>query len=119
MRSTARSNSRGSQARCHGIFILDALLGLFLIVAVAAALGAVVANQRRAAIQTADRRAAARLAETALTNLQIRQSDHSGVAVKHIDAPAPTGWVWVQATGQSGSRTATLTGLVPVAGGDR
>jgi hypothetical protein len=39
--------------------------------------------------------------------------------VKHIDAPAPAGWVWVEATGHSGSRTASLTGLVPVTGGAR
>jgi hypothetical protein len=99
--------------------MLDALLGLFLIVAIAAALGLVVSNQRRAAIATANGRDAVRRAEAALISLQAGQPAVSGVDVKQIDAPSPRGWVWVRATGQSGTHRAELIGLVPISGGSR
>jgi hypothetical protein len=97
----------------HGIFTIEAILGLALIVVIAAALGAVTDKQQRAAILAADRRSAMREAESALTLLQSGQPLPSNVSLIRLDAPAPPGWIWVQVTTKSGSRPASLTGLIP------
>jgi type II secretory pathway pseudopilin PulG len=101
------------------MFTLDALLGLVLIVAIAGALGAVVSAQQRAAIRTGEERAALRSAEGALTQLQSHQALPAGVSIRRLNSPAPAGWVWVEATGRSGSHAALLAGLVPNEGGER
>ena len=107
-----------SSHRLHrkGVFTLEAILGLALIVIIAAALGVVVDKQQRAAILAADRRAAVREVEGSLTLLQSGQSIRANVSVKRLESPAPTGWMWVEVSSGTGSRPAVLTGLVPVKG---
>jgi hypothetical protein len=119
MRRSFPRISRAGRLQRRGIFLLDALLGLFLVVAITAALGLVVSNQRRAAILTANGRDAVREAESGLTSLQAGRPAISRVAIKRIDAPAPAGWMWVEATDQSGGRGGALTALVPLTGGVR
>jgi hypothetical protein len=114
MRASNQHDLRYLRSRHRGIFMLDALLGLFLIVAIAAALGAVTSSQRRAAIIAANDRAAVRQAEATLILLQCRQPVQSDGKILRLDTPAPAGWEWVQATGRCGSRSAILVGLVPL-----
>jgi len=116
LRGGARPGRHGPAL--HGMFMLDALLGLVLIVAIAGALGAVVARQQRAAIATTDARARVRAVENALTLLQSRRVVPSDIAIKQLDGPAPAGWRWVQAESHGGSRAAILMGLVPSTGGN-
>jgi type II secretory pathway pseudopilin PulG len=110
---------RTSRLRRHGIFTLEAILGLALIIIIAAALGAVTDKQQRAAIVAADRRCALREVESALTLLQSGQPLPAKISIQRLDTPAPPGWTWVEATTKTGSRPTSLTGLIPIPGGDR
>jgi hypothetical protein len=101
------------------MFVLDALLGLVLIVAIAGALGAVTSARQRAAIRTAEIRAADRAAENALTLLQSHQPASADVSIQRLYCAAPSGWMWAEATSHIGDRTAVVSGLVPVAGGSQ
>jgi hypothetical protein len=118
MGCSSKSAGCGSLFR-RGIFTLDALLGLVLIVVIAGALGAVTSARQRAAIRTAEMRAAVRRAETGLTLLQAHQPKPNDVTIKRLRVDAPSGWMWVEARDQGGARTAIVTGLVPIAGGNR
>jgi hypothetical protein len=106
---------RSPRQRHHrpGIFTIEAILCLALIVVIAAALGAVTDKQQRAAILAADRRFALREVESALTLLQSGQPLPANVSINRLETPAPPGWIWVQLTTKSGSRPASLTGLIP------
>jgi len=97
----------------HGMFLLDALIGMMILGAITAGVVGIANGQRRAAIQAADMRAALRAAEADLTCLETGRPPQSGAALRQLDTAAPSGWVWMEATGTSGSRRASLVGLVP------
>ena len=106
----------------RGIFIADALTGLFLVTALAVALTAALSHQRRAITRTANERAALRSAEIAMTALQLGEplpkfDEQTLVIVKAINdadhAALPPGWQWVSVRATVRGRWSQLIGVVP------
>ena len=98
----------------RGFFTTDAVVGLIVVAALAAALAVAAGRQRRAVTRLADSREAIHLAERAMISLQIGTpippvgaDERVGVEPLPDDAPAKQQWVRVTATvrGRS-SRTA-------------
>jgi type II secretory pathway pseudopilin PulG len=94
----------------------DALAGLILVAALAAALVATAKQQGVADARLAETRAAARLAEAVLLSLQTDQpspqDETATILVEPDPAPSPPGWSWARVSVQMGTNHAELTGLV-------
>ena len=108
-------------ARSHGYFVLDAIVGLVILIALASVLAVAVNQQAAASRKLADRRAAQRAAEATLLALQTGQpasaetAGSAATVVTALDSPAPVGWRWVRVERRSGdsSPVVSLLGLVP------
>jgi hypothetical protein len=102
----------------RGFFTTDALVGLFIVTALAAALAVAAGRQRRAVTRLADSREAVYLAERALVCLQSGRSIPSTAAderigVTALSGAAPAGQRWVRVTTTVRQSTCDLVGLVP------
>jgi type II secretory pathway pseudopilin PulG len=99
--------------------MVDVAVGMALVAVLAAALLATLARQQRASQQLANFRAAARVAEDALSDLQIDRPPRlsaPGRDVQVVRVPAdsaPPGRAWVEVRATVGGRSASLLGLVP------
>lgn len=96
-------------AQRRGFFVTDALIGLFLIVALAAALAAATSRQIRASRSLADEREAIRRAEQTLTLLQLRDVVPDDPSTRIDDL----GDNWRRVTATVRGRSAQLIGRVP------
>lgn len=108
------------RSRC-GYFATDAMIALFIVVVLSAALAMAAATRQRSATRLAHIREATRLAEQALLDLQSgntpRLSDGASLRIQRVESAEPSGgrrWVRVQVTVEG--RGAELLGLVPAAG---
>jgi hypothetical protein len=99
----------------------DVAVGLAILGMIAAVLASAVGRERTAELRLANDRAAARVAEHVLLDLQLRQriprmADHAHVVVQRLHDPESSspGYTWasVEATVEGG-RSVTLLGLVP------
>lgn len=116
-----RPTTRLPPDRRRGIVMLDVLVGLALVSALAATLILLASRQRRVSVGLADVRAAGRAAEAALADLQAGRppTPGPGEAVEVVRAAtggadaAPAGRAWVTVKATMNGRTASLTGLVP------
>jgi hypothetical protein len=102
---------------------MDLLTGLFLLAVLSGVLFVAVQARAKGAARLAESRAALRSAEAALGELQAgaaQPSRREGVEVQVIDEPqasAPAGMRWVRVEAACAVKTASLRGVVPVAGG--
>jgi type II secretory pathway pseudopilin PulG len=106
--------------RPYGFFTIDALIGLFIIAALASALAVAMGRQRQSVTRFGDSRAAVHLAERALLNLQRGRplppvDDQTAISVKNLDTPGTGSQVWVEVSATVRGRTQNLIGLVPAA----
>jgi type II secretory pathway pseudopilin PulG len=104
--------------RSRGFFTTDALVGLLIIAALAAALAVGLGRQRRATTRLADSREATRLAERALVALQSDRAPPTAgaeetIVVAKLSGASSTGQQWVEVTATVRARSASLIGLVP------
>jgi hypothetical protein len=114
-RQRLRPRSRG------GYFSTDALIGLILVAALAAALAVATARQRRSSQHFGDAREAVHLAERAMLELQTGKpaptTQPAGgdvtLSVRPLADPAPQGSRWVEISTSVRGRRATLMGLAP------
>ena len=102
----------------RAFFTTDALVGLIVVAALAAALAVAAGRQRRAITRLADSRAAVHLAERAIASLQTARPVPEPSADERIDvAPlpgdAPPGQQWVRVTATVRERSFELVGVVP------
>ena len=107
--------------RCHrrGFFSTDALVGLLIVAALAAALAVGAGRARRAALRLADTREAMHLAERALVALQFDKAvpadaPDARIVVQTLPDPAPAGQRWVEVSATVRDRSSSLIGLAPV-----
>ncbi len=112
-------NQPRRRARARGFFTTDALVGLLIVAARAAALGVGAGRQRRATTRLADTREAVHLAGRALVALQIGKpvpADEAGarIVVQTLPDPAPHGQRWVEVSATVRDRSSSLVGLAPV-----
>lgn len=113
---------RSRSAHRGGWFMVDALLSMGVIVIIAAALAASMAQQRKAEARLAASRDAIRIAEHALLALQAGQTAPSPPAgttlevSKSDSTQAPSGWYWVTVRVTRDGKASTLTGLAPAGG---
>jgi type II secretory pathway pseudopilin PulG len=98
--------------RRRGFFITDALIGLFLIVALVAALSAATSRQIRSARSLADERKAIRLAERVITQLQRGQLAPQPGTDESIRID-DLGELWTRVTVTVRGRSAELVGRIP------
>jgi hypothetical protein len=98
----------------------DIMIGLGMVAALAAVLASAVGRERTAELRLADDRAAVRVAEHALLDLQNSQPlpplpADVRVAVHAVsDAPvAPAGFAWADVEATVRGRQASLVGIVP------
>ena len=106
--------------RRRGIMLIDVVLGLALLATIAVLLSATVGRYGEATERLAASRAALRAAENVLTDLQRGQTPQAATDgrirwnVRRMESSAPpAGHVWVEVRVVHGTRSATLTGLVP------
>jgi type II secretory pathway pseudopilin PulG len=100
----------------RGIFVMDAIVGLVIIGALATAIAVALTQYRRADRRLSDTRTAARLCERTLVDLSAGLKPAADGRVKWQalalkDAPAGYAWIEVSATADTGR--ASLLGLVP------
>jgi len=110
----------GAAGRRRGFVWADAVVGLAVISTVTVALLATAGRQNWESNKLADSRAADRLAESALMELQAGRAlppteDDARVEVRHVGGGAPQGWVWAQVTATVGGRSRSVFGLAPAA----
>lgn len=106
----------------HGIFMADISIAVAVVAVMAVALVMTMAKQRQAARQSADLRAAARLAETALSDLQSGQNappagaandGNDKVSVRPLSGGTAQRRGWIEVTATVNGRSVSLRGLVP------
>ena len=112
----------GATRRHRRAFIMtDVAVGLAILGMIAAVLASAVGRERAAELRLAGDRAAARVAEHVLLDLQLRQPvprlpDHVHVVVQrlHDVEPSAPGYAWAAVEAKVGNgRSAMLLGLVP------
>jgi type II secretory pathway pseudopilin PulG len=109
-------NLRG---RRRGYMLLDAVMGLAMVGILTTALVVAINRQHRAEQKLADSRAAVRLAERALAEMQASgkapaRDERTRIEVRLVDGGVDgRDQVWVEVIAASGDSTATLLGLVP------
>ncbi len=95
------------------------MVGLFIVSMVAILLASAVTRQNSAQRRLADSRAATRLAEHALLNLQLAQPLPQPAAAEQIEihptagGQAPAGYTWAVAHAAVRGQQATVFGVVP------
>jgi type II secretory pathway pseudopilin PulG len=101
--------------------MLDALIGLMIVGTLGLILATAVGTQYRAQQKLADLRAANRLAERVLLNLQHGQTPptlpNTVVKIRPIKGDAPKGYAWTAVEVTVRGRHAILYGIVPTPGG--
>lgn len=98
--------------RRRGLFLTDMIVGLILVVALTAVLGAMVWRTNLIEKKLADNRAALRLAERALADLRAGSAiDASNVRVRRL-TDGTAGQMWVEVTASVDGRSVALVGLV-------
>ena len=108
-----------------GFIMTDLVIGLGLVTVVGLLLSGAVGRAASTEQRMADQRAAARVAERAMLDLQHRQPVPSlGGDVRIIVRPvagdtAPTGFKWTAIDATVRGRRATLIGLIPIDAGGR
>jgi type II secretory pathway pseudopilin PulG len=106
------------QQRYRGFFILDAIIGMILVTAMATALVVVVSRQSRASRRLAEQRAAVRDAEAVLAQLHsgelaTKPDRGSKVSIRRLPPTGDiTGFEWVEIEIQRGDAQTRMTGLV-------
>ncbi|MGN6507084.1 MAG: hypothetical protein ACTHM6_16135 [Tepidisphaeraceae bacterium] len=99
--------------RRRGIMFVDAVIGLGLVSLIAMVLLLAKAGVHRLDEALADRRAATRMAELRLLDLnRPAASTDAGVRVNDLNVAAPTGWKWVSVDAIKNGRHGELVGLV-------
>ena len=104
------------------MLLLDAVVGLAIISALAASVATAVYAQRKHSRALSKQREMVRLVEGALVDLRAgREVDTASevrplmyLTVTRLDTPAVDGWVWVEASSSFRERSASVVGLVPV-----
>lgn len=101
--ATSRSaTSRFATSSRRGFFVIDVAIALFLIAALLAALGLMLAAQSRAAARLQESRAALRIAEQAMLDLQSRRQpsapDDAQLEVRDLERSGGLRWVQVSVT---------------------
>jgi type II secretory pathway pseudopilin PulG len=102
--------------RTRAFVLLDAVIGMMILGALAAALLVALNRQRVAADRLAETRGATWAAEQALAELQSgRKPTGEGVKVEAVamQAAPPIGQAWVRVRAERSGRSVTLVGLVP------
>lgn len=99
--------------RERGFFLLDIAVGLGLVVVLMAVLITSTAQNRRAALATAQRQAAFGAAEEAMVALNMGSATRGARVEELSDAPAPRGWRWVRVRVAHEWGEAALDGLAP------
>jgi type II secretory pathway pseudopilin PulG len=101
--------------RRRGYFMAEATAGIAIIMALSVALLVSIFSQRRALRRLVEDRQAARLAEHALTQMQIGEyKSDAEIQVLPIDkVEAPVGHRWVDVKVKYNTGSASLSGLVP------
>lgn len=100
--------------RRKAFFVMEAVLGLVLLVVLATALVVVANRHGRVSSRLAATRAAARSAEQALVAMQSGQRPAQAVSVKPVTFDSQVkNMTWVQVTAENDGQRATLFGLVP------
>jgi hypothetical protein len=109
--------------RCkrRGLMVADVAAGFSILIVLAVAFAVALAGRDRAARKLANTRAATRLAERAMVELQSTKplpapADGERVEVQPVDgAPPATGKSWVQVRATVQGQMASLYGAVPAA----
>ena len=112
-------NRTRRRRRAQGFFTTDALVGLLIVAALAAALAVGAGQHRRATTRLADAREALHVAERALVALQCGKpvppdADDARVVVQTLPDVAPAGQRWVDVSVTVRERSSSLVGLAPV-----
>ena len=114
--------TRGCPSRAHvsprGFVIIDVVIGLMILAAVAAALIVALNRHQHASSRLAETRGLTWAAEQAMAELQSgRKPQGDGIQVESssTDAAPPAGYAWVRVRAERNGRSATLVGLVPAA----
>ena len=108
-----------TQPRRRGFMVMDAVGGLILVAILATVLAVALNRQNRAQQKLADSRAAVRVAERVLAELQASakpamEEDQTRIAVVPAEgAPDVRGLVWVEVRVACWGQHASLVGLVP------
>lgn len=112
-----------TQPTRRGFVMLDALTGLAIVGIIAAGMGMCVGQQHRIARQMAHERAAMRIAEQVMDDLQTGREPTLMVAdttlqMRLVDNSGPGERIWIEVRVTHAERSASLIGLVP-AGAER
>jgi type II secretory pathway pseudopilin PulG len=98
--------------RRSGFIIMDIMISLLLLGAMMTMLAVGLSAHRRTALKLNDTQAACNLAESALTDLQMRRPV-SGVRIEKLNGGTSVpGYTWVRVIASVNGRSAALTGLV-------
>jgi len=103
----------------RGVFLTDMIVGMTIMLLLGAVLASAAIRRNKGAEQLADSRHATRIAEQALTALQLGQTsptppEGATIEIVPIDGvkDVPSGYKWVAVRVLHKNRTANLTGLV-------
>ena len=99
--------------RRRGMMLADAAIALALVATLATVLVVLTSRHSRASRELAATRAALRLAEAALADMQAGKPPPQGLQVRRLTTPSGAAGVWVEATASIDGQPATLIGLVP------
>lgn len=99
----------------RGFFLEDAAVGLALVALLAGLLALALNRQNHAARKLADTRAALRLAEQTLLDLQTGQArpPDPRVQIRPLEPPPLPGQTWVEVAAESQGQRITLLGAIP------
>lgn len=109
---------RCARRAAPAFFTTDALVGLIIVAALAAALAVAAGQQRRSVTRLSDSREAIHLADRAMVLLQTGRPVPAAAADERVDVEplpddAPGGQRWVRVTATVRARSFELVGLVP------
>ncbi len=103
--------------RRRGIFVMDAIVGLAIIAAVATAIAVALTQYRKAEQRLSDTRAAVRLCECVMAELSggsVPVGNGRATWKRLSTEQAPPGYAWIEVVAIHGDGRASVTGLVPV-----
>ena len=100
----------------RAFFVMEAVLGLVLLVVLATALAVVSNRHARVSSRLAASRAAVRSAEQALAEMKLSQRPAASVTIKPVAFDSHVkNKAWVEVTAENDGQRASLFGLVPEA----
>lgn len=100
----------------RGMFTMEAALGLLLLAVMATSLAVVSVRHSKVSARLAANRAAVRLAEQALTDMQMSRAPAGPITVKPVQPETGTGkMAWVEVTAEQDGQRVSLIGLAPQA----